>query len=435
MSTSRCETSATCNTWAEQGGHEIEVYGCVTGDAPPSPPAAPAFANLGMDCWGGCYGRSGTCETGFCGTDGLCCRIGFDESPACGLGAFGCNGYHCCSAPLPPPSPPSPEPPPFPPPQSPAPPSPPSPPFLPQLQLDTCVAELVSEPVWRSTAMASHLAGTLELGQTHIVHAEGEVRISPRIVAQREALVLFTPEATLAEDEMLVLAAFSSGDAAIAMGTLALLPPSEPVPIVEQKLTDVTLEGYGAGGWHTTIPAEWVREGGVLRIGRTTSGPDGSGLITEMREHAFVDLFPPYPFTVSHAKMVLFGDEAHMPELERRIGLSNMNELDYAKLARDYFPTLPFSELRWVEAPLVVLDEIVTQTESGVQLVSDEATYSEVSVKSKGIDCSAETGVCEPFYHRGRRARAPAAAPTPSPTAPMPQPRAPPPRPGAQTGT
>ena len=109
-------------------------------------------------------------------------------------------------APAPPPSPPSlPPSPPSPPLPSP-PPSPPSPPFLPALDFGTCDAELQPAPEWGSTAAATPLSGTLELGQTHVVRAQPtETRLAPRLVSEREALVLFTPDAPLGEGEVLVL--------------------------------------------------------------------------------------------------------------------------------------------------------------------------------------------------------------------------------------
>jgi len=90
----------------------------------PSPP--PALDNLGTDCWGQC-GTGGACPE-FCGTEGLCCRLGWTSDPAeCGNGANGERGKgHVCVAPMPP-SPPVP------------PPSPPSPPPK------TCTNTIVSQ--------------------------------------------------------------------------------------------------------------------------------------------------------------------------------------------------------------------------------------------------------------------------------------------------
>ena len=66
----------------------------------PDPPSLPSVLNLGEECWRSCYGQSGPCETGFCGANGVCCRIGYDAHLlSCGFGTLGCDGNHCCSAP------------------------------------------------------------------------------------------------------------------------------------------------------------------------------------------------------------------------------------------------------------------------------------------------------------------------------------------------
>ena len=71
---------------------------------------------MGANCWEVCSG-GGRCSS--CGTNGACCRTGFDPTDAdCHWGARGCTGYHCCVdmrehpppplLPLPPPPPPPP---------------------------------------------------------------------------------------------------------------------------------------------------------------------------------------------------------------------------------------------------------------------------------------------------------------------------------------
>ena len=70
------------------------------------------------------------------------------------------------------------------------------------MDFGTCDAELQPVPEWGSTAAAAPLTGTLELGQTHVVRAQpSETRLAPRLVSEREALVLFTPDAPLGDGE------------------------------------------------------------------------------------------------------------------------------------------------------------------------------------------------------------------------------------------
>ena len=95
-------------------------------------------------------------------------------------------------------------------------------------------------PEWGSTAAAAPLTGTLELGQTHVVRAQpSETRLAPRLVSEREALVLFTPDAPLGDGEVLVLALFEDANAALPLGTLPMLDTAagNTVPILEQALT------------------------------------------------------------------------------------------------------------------------------------------------------------------------------------------------------
>mmetsp|Transcript_13384 Transcript_13384/g.24221 ORF Transcript_13384/g.24221 Transcript_13384/m.24221 type:complete len:1818 (-) Transcript_13384:501-5954(-) len=69
---------------------------------PTEPPVfsdlTPEYSNIGQKCWGGCeYGTSvgadGACGTGFCGSQGKCCKAGRTE---CGEGV-GCEGFRCCT--------------------------------------------------------------------------------------------------------------------------------------------------------------------------------------------------------------------------------------------------------------------------------------------------------------------------------------------------
>ena len=272
----------------------------------------------------------------------------------------------------PPPRPPSPPPSP---PSPPLPHHPPDPPALPQLALGECSAEIVPQPVWGSMASATALAGRIEFGQTHVV-ASDETRIAPRLIGARETLVLFTPDTPLASSSSLLVAAFDVDDELL--GTLEMSSPANPVAILEQQLTDTPLEPYSSSAWHTVVPATWVLEGYTLRIGRkaatssSISDADADHTLSEVLAFPLVDLGAPHAFTVSRAKFALFGvaDEVAVLDAETDDG---------GEIARDWFPTIPFAELRWVEAPPIVLDAIVVTTATGAELVSSEGRLAEVS--------------------------------------------------------
>jgi len=66
---------------------------------PPTPPPLDVLNEL-QECFFSCAQQVGRCEaTNFCGTQGACCRKGFDTGIAdCGYGTAGCEGNHCCVA-------------------------------------------------------------------------------------------------------------------------------------------------------------------------------------------------------------------------------------------------------------------------------------------------------------------------------------------------
>ena len=147
---------------------------------------------------------------------------------------------------------------------------------MPALDFGACAAELAPEPPFVPRADPAALEGKLELGQTHVVDvrelglldgeecasrptfrgpqgpdgadfgAESHVgadatfgaggcsRVHAKLTSGRETLLLFTPAAHISEEatRVLVSATTAGGDA---LGTLALLPPSEPLPLFEQK--------------------------------------------------------------------------------------------------------------------------------------------------------------------------------------------------------
>ena len=84
--------------------------------APTAAATAPAVRNLYADCWDRCGSTGGACPD-FCGTEGMCCRLGWTADPSeCGHGVLGVQGKgHVCVAPPPPPFPPGQAPPPPPP--------------------------------------------------------------------------------------------------------------------------------------------------------------------------------------------------------------------------------------------------------------------------------------------------------------------------------
>eukprot|EP00931_Biecheleriopsis_adriatica_P092967 TRINITY_DN6671_c0_g2_i8.p1 TRINITY_DN6671_c0_g2~~TRINITY_DN6671_c0_g2_i8.p1 ORF type:complete len:871 (-),score=95.55 TRINITY_DN6671_c0_g2_i8:91-2703(-) len=55
--------------------------------------SAPPVENYGKDCWGGCGHKQGPCQ--WCGSEGMCCRFGWDGNGCDGLGIQGQNRHVC----------------------------------------------------------------------------------------------------------------------------------------------------------------------------------------------------------------------------------------------------------------------------------------------------------------------------------------------------
>ena len=87
--------------------------------------------------------------------------------------------------------------------------------------LDACSDALEQSPNWFASEYGL-LAGSMEFGQTHVIGAV-ENRHAPPLIEGREAIVLFTPSAPLANDNDVRIAAFD-GDQLL--GVLQAAPPA-----------------------------------------------------------------------------------------------------------------------------------------------------------------------------------------------------------------
>jgi len=215
-----------------------------------------------------------------------------------------------------------------------------------------CADLLVPELEWFGAPASGALQGSIEFGQTHVI-ASDEARLAPSLVAEREAMLLFTPDAQLDSDEDLRVGAFEDG---AVLGVLRLAPPSQLPLALEQHLTDVALTPYSDGAWSAALPWHWMREGVELAVGHAS--PDGD---LEVLTHSLTDLAAPHTFTISRSKIVLFGAADF-----------DTQTVPAAKLAQDFFATLPFAELRFVDSAPWRLDSLVIPTPEGPRLVSSE---------------------------------------------------------------
>ena len=161
-----------------------------------------------------------------------------------------------------------------------------------------CEDQLVPAPTWFEGESTGELIGAIEWGQTHVIRSEEE-RWAPPLVAGRAALLLFSPETSLSADSDVRVAAWKDG---ALVGVLPMASPSQIAPALEQGLTAVPLEPYSDSAWSALLPWTSVQEGVTLTLGAHENGE----LLT--LDHTLTDLGAPHTFTLSRARVVVFGD-------------------------------------------------------------------------------------------------------------------------------
>lgn len=225
-------------------------------------------------------------------------------------------------------------------------------PDLPGDPLEVCRERLVQALEWPVAHPEQDLLGSVELGQTHVIGSDDQ-RLAPPVVAERATALLFTPDVGLPADTALSVAAFDDGTL---LGVLPMAPPGELRSPLEQDITPVELAPYSTSAWSALLPWPWLARGVELEIGHV----DDSGVLRR-HLHRFEDLAAPHRFTVTRTKIVLFGE----PEF-------TTDTLPATRVARDFFPALPFAELRFVDSLPWRLNEIVVSGSSGPVLVQSE---------------------------------------------------------------
>ena len=156
-------------------------------------------------------------------------------------------------------------------------------------------------------------------------------RYAPRVTAERELELLFTPSAAgvsgggggvPSDADDVRVTAWARG--ARRLGTLAARPPSALRAALEQALTYDHLSPYSDAAWSATLPWDWVVENATLRVGwRRAAAADGGGgdggLVSatlELRDLAHWSLF-----TVSRTKVAIFGGVSDVAALDGTITL------------------------------------------------------------------------------------------------------------------
>ena len=193
---------------------------------------------------------------------------------------------------------------------------------------------------------------TISFAQTHVI-AENETRWAPKLNRFRRTGIYVEGLESLEEDQDLRISAWRNDSL---IGVLSVLPPSEQPQFLEQSLTDTALEPwYLSQAWYVQVPYAWVDSDISLKVGYD----DGTKLY--QREIPWPELASDQPFTISRAKMVLFGEADF-----------DTHTIANTQLSQDFFSVLPTSQLRWVDSSPWVLEEIVVNSLNGPVLVASE---------------------------------------------------------------
>lgn len=214
-----------------------------------------------------------------------------------------------------------------------------------------CLDQLELELEWFSPIEITEMTGDISFAQTHVIR-ETEDRWAPSIITHRAMTILFEPENLVDSSQEMRISAWRNGEL---LGVLPMnLPESQPA-ILEQGLTTEPLDAWSETAWSAFIPYHWVESGVSFQLGYEDQE------ILHQRDIALENLGAPQVFTLSRSKILLFGEDSF-----------DTRTVANTKLSQDFFATLPFSELRWVDSTPWVLDEIVVNGAAGPILVSSE---------------------------------------------------------------
>ena len=204
---------------------------------------------------------------------------------------------------------------------------------------------------WFAVEEVSEMQGDVSFAQTHVI-SEEETRLAPSLVTHRAMTILFDPESDIDAGQDIRISAWKDEQL---LGVLAMDPPSFLPEVLESQLTEEILEPWSETAWSAFLPYHWVESGVELQIGKEENG------VLYRRLSLLGNLSAPHVFTVSRSKIVLFGEQDF-----------ETDTVSASQLSQDFFATVPFAELRWVDSTPWVLDEIVVKGVDGPVLVSSE---------------------------------------------------------------
>lgn len=201
------------------------------------------------------------------------------------------------------------------------------------------------------------LAGQVELVQETTVEATGNAAAErPDLVAEREALLLLTPQAPTTA---LTVTASVGGRT---VGTLPMVAPHR-LPASDQNHDERGSVAYSLKAWSAHLPWQWVRPGLTLRFA------DASGAAGDLPR---VDVAAPVELVVNNVQL---GMLTHAPDNAGHRFVRNP-----AWGATDYFSTVPVSRLVMATYEKVRLDRVIVA--SGAVYDADHPAPGEGGVHS-----------------------------------------------------
>ncbi len=214
-----------------------------------------------------------------------------------------------------------------------------------------CAEQIESELEWYSQSEIVEMNGEISFAQTHVVRQMDD-RWAPSLTTHRAMTLLFEPETAVDVEQEMRISAWRDGEL---LGVLPMSSPDNQPEILEQNLTTEPLEPWSEVVWSVFIPYQWVESGISYQIAYEDQG----GL--HQKDVALENLSAPQVFTLSRSKILLFGEDSF-----------DTTTIASTQLSQDFFATLPFAELRWVDSTPWVVDEIVVNGANGPVLVSSE---------------------------------------------------------------
>ena len=113
--------------------------------------------------------------------------------------------------------------------------------------------------------------------------------------------VLITPVSPVDSAQDVRLSAWQDGQL---LGVIPVLPPEKQPALLEQSLTNQLLEAWSTDAWSAVVPYGWVVSGVELKIAYEAEDT------LYQRDVLLENLASPHVFTLSRAKIVLFGESS-----------------------------------------------------------------------------------------------------------------------------